>query len=143
MTVKMTLNPAPVPELDETLASRAGQGERSAWEVLYGRYADRVWSRLQRLVGPDPDREDLMQQIFLEVFEGLSAFRGDATFSTYLYRVQLNIVCDHLRRRRRRPLTLPDEMYDSIQGLEPSPEQRAQGRERLSLIWAALARMKP
>jgi RNA polymerase sigma-70 factor (ECF subfamily) len=130
-------------EGEEWLVRRAAQGERQAREELYRRHADQVWNRLQRLVGPDPDREDLMQQIFLEVFQGLARFRGEAAFSTYLYRVQVNVVCDHLRRRGRRPLSLPDEMFDAVQALDASPEQNAQSRERLALIWAALDRLKP
>jgi RNA polymerase sigma-70 factor, ECF subfamily len=139
----MRLDPAPMVESEESLVRRAAQGERQAWADLYRRYVDGVWNRLQRLVGPDPDREDLVQQIFLEVFQGLSRFRGDAAFSTYLYRVQINMVCDHLRRRRRRPLLLTTEMFQEIETLDPSPERKAQSRERLSLIWAALDRMKP
>jgi RNA polymerase sigma-70 factor (ECF subfamily) len=130
-------------EPEEWLVRRAAQGERRAREELYRSHVDRVWSRLNRLVGPDPDREDLVQQIFLEVFQGLARFRGEAAFATYLYRVQVNVVCDHLRRRGRRPLPLPAEMFEGIAALDVSPEQSAQSRERLALIWAALDRLKP
>lgn len=130
-------------ESEEWLTRRAAQGERQAWEILYRRHVDRVWGRLLRLVGPDPEREDLLQQIFLEVFQGLAKFRGEAAFSTYLYRVQLNVVCDHLKRRGRRALPLPPEMYEAVEALDPSPERKAQSRERLAMVWAALDRMNP
>jgi RNA polymerase sigma-70 factor (ECF subfamily) len=130
-------------EPDEWLVRRAMRGERQAQEELYRRYVDGVWRRLSRLVGPDPEREDLVQQIFLEAFHGLAKFRGEAAFATYLYRVQVNIAYDHLKRRGRRPLPLTGEMFEAFAALGASPEQQAQGRERLTLIWAALDRMKP
>lgn len=139
----MRLDPAATIEPEEWLVRRAAQGERQACEELYHRHVDRVWNRMQRLIGPDPDREDLIQQIFLEVFQGLARFRGEAAFSTYLYRVQVNVAFDHLKRRKRRHRPLPAEMFEAIATLDPSPEQRAQGRERLSLVWEALDRMKP
>jgi RNA polymerase sigma-70 factor (ECF subfamily) len=132
-----------VAEPEQWLVERAALGEERARDELYRRHVDRVWSRLNRLVGPDPDREDLLQQIFLEVFRGLAGFRGEAAFSTYLYRVQVNVVCDHLKRRGKRHLPLPAEMVADFEAPAASPEQRAQSRERLVMIWAALERMKP
>jgi RNA polymerase sigma-70 factor, ECF subfamily len=137
--------PAPlaVADPEEWLVRRAARGERSAREDLYRRHVDAVWRRLTRLVGPDPEREDLLQQIFLEVFQQLAQFRGDAAFATYLYRVQTNIAFDHLKRRGRRPLPLPAEMLEAFAAREASPEQQAVSRQRLAQIWAALDRMKP
>ncbi|HEY0714710.1 MAG TPA: sigma-70 family RNA polymerase sigma factor, partial [Polyangia bacterium] len=87
---------------DEDLVARALRGDRQAFDDLYRRHVDLVWGRLGRLIGPDPEREDLVQQTFLEVFRGLPRFRGDARFATFLYRVMLNLACDHLKRRGRR-----------------------------------------
>ena len=88
---------------DQALVERARGGDRGAFDELYRRHADLVWSRLGRLLGPDPEREDLLQQIFFEVFRDLWRFRGEAAFRTFLYRVVVNIACDHLKRRARRP----------------------------------------
>ena len=81
------------PDSDQALVERARGGDRGAFDELYRRHADLVWSRLGRLLGPDPEREDLLQQIFFEVFRDLWRFRGEAAFRTFLYRVVVNIAC--------------------------------------------------
>jgi RNA polymerase sigma-70 factor, ECF subfamily len=128
---------------DEELVARAAGGDRQAFDDLYRRHVDLVWARLGRLIGPDPDREDLVQQIFLEVFRGLPRFRGDASFRTFLYRVVLNTACDHLKRRGRGPRAIPVEEIEELIDAAVSPEARAVLRQRLALTWMLLDRIKP
>jgi RNA polymerase sigma-70 factor (ECF subfamily) len=128
---------------DESLVARAAGGDRRAFDDLYRRYVDLVWGRLGRLLGPDPEREDLVQQIFLEVFRALPRFRGDASFRTFLYRIVLNTVSDHLRRRRSRPLAITVEQLDELVDANASPEARAAQRQRLAMTFALLDRIKP
>jgi RNA polymerase sigma-70 factor (ECF subfamily) len=128
---------------DAELIAWAVGGDPSAFDALYRRHVDAVWSRLTRLVGPDPDREDLTQQIFMEVFGGLSRFRGDASFRTYLGQVAVHVACDHLGRRRRRPLAISAELMDTLSASDASPEARAEQRQRLHLTWTVLDRVKP
>ena len=128
---------------DESLVARAAGGDRRAFDDLYRRYVDLVWGRLGRLLGPDPEREDLLQQIFLEVFRALPRFRGDASFRTFLYRIVLNTVSDHLRRRRSRPLAITVEQLDELVDANASPEARAAQRQRLVTTFALLDRIKP
>lgn len=130
-------------EDDATLIQWAMGGDRHAFDVLYRRHVDGVWSRLTRLVGPDPEREDLTQQIFMEVFRGLSRYRGEASFRTYLGRVAVNVACDHLGRRRRRPQALSPEVLETLVAPEASPEARAEQRQRLQLTWTLLDGLKP
>jgi RNA polymerase sigma-70 factor (ECF subfamily) len=145
MRDELATTPAPlaIADPDEWVLRRAARGDRGAREELYRRHVDALWKRLTRLIGPDPEREDLLQQIFLEVFQRLPQFRGEAAFSTYLHRVLTNNAYDHLKRRGRRPLPLPAEMGEAFATCDATPEQQAQSRQRLALIWAALDRMKP
>lgn len=128
---------------DEELVAAAVGGDRGAYDELYRRTVDLVWRRLTHLLGPDPEREDLAQQIFLEVFGRLAGFRGDARFRTFLYRVTVNTAIDHLQRRRRRPRAFAPESFDLLVGAGASPEQRTQERQQLALIWSLLDRIKP
>jgi RNA polymerase sigma-70 factor (ECF subfamily) len=133
-----------IPErTDEELVTRAAAGDRTSFDELYRRHVDLVWSRLGRLIGPDPEREDLTQQIFLEVLRALPRFRGDATFRTFLYRVVLNTAYDHLKRRGRRPPGVPFEELDELVDAAASPETRAALRQRLVLTWTLLDKIKP
>ena len=128
---------------DALLVARAARGEPGAFEELHVRHVDMVWRRLTHLIGADPEREDLTQQIFMEVFHGLARFRGEATFRTYLQRVVVHAACDHLERRRRRPEPLSEEMSRVMVAAGGSPEQSAEQRQLVQLTWTALERIKP
>lgn len=129
---------------DDELVARAMRGDRQAFDDLYRRHVDLVWGRLGRLIGPDPEREDLVQQIFLEVFRSLPRFRGDASFRTFLYRVMLNLASDHLKRRGKRASHVIDVAdLDQLVDGAGSPELRAAERERLARTMTLLDRIKP
>lgn len=135
-----------VPEVegdDAALVAGARRGDRSAFEALHRRHVDFVWSRLTRLLGPDPEREDLTQQIFMELYRGLERFRGDATFRTYLSRVVVHVACDHLERRRRRPQPISADLIEVLTAPDASPEARAEQRQKLALTWSLLDRIRP
>ncbi len=126
----------------EDLARRAGQGDRSAFEKLFDGHVDHVHCRLTRLVGPVPEREDLVQEVFLAVHRGLPSFRGDARFSTWLYRIVTNIACTHLRRRSRTPATFQvDDL--PLAGEVKTPEEAARQRQQMRLVLQLLDRVKP
>jgi RNA polymerase sigma-70 factor (ECF subfamily) len=130
-------------DADEELVSRARGGDRRAYDELYRRNVNVVWHRLTRLLGPDPEREDLTQQVFLEAFRGLERFRGQARFRTFLCRVAVNKAIDHLERRRRRPLSLAPEDFELVIETSASPEQRAEQRQQMALVFGLLDRIKP
>jgi RNA polymerase sigma-70 factor (ECF subfamily) len=128
---------------DAALVARALAGDHQAFGALHRRHIDFVWRRLTHLCGPDPDREDLVQQIFLEIFRGLGRFRGEASFRSYLYKVTVNIACDHLRRRGKRPQPIDAGAVEVLPAPAASPESRAADRQRLASTWTALDRVKP
>jgi RNA polymerase sigma-70 factor, ECF subfamily len=130
-------------DADEAVVGRARRGDRAAFDELYRRHVDLVWGRLGRLIGPDPEREDLVQQIFLEVFRDLGRFRGDASFRTFLYRVVVNTACDHLKRRGRRPRAIAASDIEALVDGAASPETRAVERDRLAFTMGLLDRIKP
>jgi len=131
------------PEVESALVQRAAGGDRRAFEEIYRRYVDLVHRRLSRLIGPDPDREDLVQMIFLDVFHALGAFRGDASFSTWLYRIIVNVAYDHLRRRRRAGVPLTVEHLEAMVALDLSPEAAAHQRREVARILGFVERLKP
>ncbi len=75
-------------------------GFEAAFEALYLRHRDRVYSIAYRLVGSASDAMDVVQETFSLVFRKLGSFRFDSLFSTWLYRIVVNCGIDYLRQGR-------------------------------------------
>lgn len=144
-SLAMRSPPAPVPPgpSDLVLVEAARTGDHAAFTSLYHRHAGWVFARLTRLIGPGPDREDLLQQVFLELHRALPSFRGDASLTTFLHRITVNVAFDHLRRRGRRPLDYSPDALDELIDGSPSPEERARRRDELRQALDFLERLKP
>jgi RNA polymerase sigma-70 factor (ECF subfamily) len=131
---------------DASLVDAAAGGDRRAFAELYRRHLDSVYARLTRVIGPASERDDLVQQIFLDVYRALRRFRGDAAFSTFLHRIVLNVACEHLERRRRgrgRSEPLEARQIETVIAPGASPEQRARQREELARLLALLEGLSP
>jgi RNA polymerase sigma-70 factor (ECF subfamily) len=144
MTAVHATRPAAAPLLDDAaLVARVVGGDRPAYALLYQRYAQSIFARLTRLIGPRPDREDLLQQVFLELHRALPRFRGEAAVSTFIYRITANVAIDHLRHRRRRPVDFDGHALDELIDGSPSPEERTRRRAELRQVLGLLDRIKP
>jgi RNA polymerase sigma-70 factor, ECF subfamily len=86
---------------DEELIGRVRGGETRLFGELVRRYQDPVFAMALRLLGDASDAEDVAQEAFLRVHRGLEGFKGDAKFSTWLYRITCNLCTDWLRKNRR------------------------------------------
>jgi len=82
------------------LVTRAQKGEESAFEALFHQHKGRVYSVCLRMIGNTAEAEDLTQEAFMQVFRKIHTFRGESAFSTWLYRLSVNIVLMRLRRRK-------------------------------------------
>lgn len=87
---------------DEALASAAATGDRDAFAALLGRHYDRVFALSFRLTGSRAEAEDLTQDICLALPAKLGSWRGEARFTTWLYRVTVNAAHDRRRRAATR-----------------------------------------
>ncbi len=87
---------------DETLAAAAAQGDRAAFSLLLTRHYDRVFRTAFRLTGRRADAEDLAQDICAGLPAKLRQWRGEARFTTWLYRVTVNAAHDQRRRQATR-----------------------------------------
>jgi RNA polymerase sigma-70 factor (ECF subfamily) len=86
---------------DAHLIAACRRGEARAMEMLYHQYKRRVFGMAHRIVGGS-DAEEVAQEVFVRVFRGLVAFRGDSALSTWIYRLTVNAALSHLARRGRR-----------------------------------------
>lgn len=95
------------------LVKRAQSGDEEAFAALFQRHKNRVYSVCLLMTKDVAEAEDLTQEAFLQVFRTVSSFRGDAAFSTWLYRVAVNTVLMKLRRRKAPPTISLDEPVNS------------------------------
>lgn len=120
----------------EVLVERCRAGDRGAWERLYRATAPTVGLFLQRLLGPTRDLDDLVQQVFVELFSSLHRYRGDGSLATWLYGIATNVAGRHLRfefRRRRRAAAYA-EWLESQAVSTPDPAAGAQARAVLRCV---------
>jgi len=94
---------------DEGLVRRFQGGDEAAFDELVERHRRRVFGLACRLVG-EGEADDLAQEVFLAAYRSLTTFRGESTFSTWIYRITVH-VCSHHLRRRRLPTTELEEDY--------------------------------
>ncbi len=87
---------------DEALAVAAGHGDREAFSTLIERHYDRIFRMGWRLCGTQADAEDLAHDIMAALPAKLRSFRGEAKFTTWLYRVVMNAATDRARKAQRR-----------------------------------------
>ncbi|MBA2662248.1 MAG: sigma-70 family RNA polymerase sigma factor [Bradymonadaceae bacterium] len=83
------------------LIDRAAGGDMAAFRLLYDGYVHYVSHHVGRLMGPGYELEDVVQEVFVQVFRSLGEFRHESKFSTWLYRLSRNVAIDHLRKRAK------------------------------------------
>jgi RNA polymerase sigma factor (sigma-70 family) len=108
---------------DDELIARVRTGETRLFEELVRRYQDPVYGMALRFVGSTSDAQDVAQEAFLRAFRGIAGFKGEARFSTWLYRITYNLCADWLRRQRKpgrrpAPFTEAEEVADDRVDLE-------------------------
>ncbi len=90
---------------DQALVERAQQGDRQAFDVLVRKYQNKVVHLISRYLHDKNEALDLAQETFIKTYLALPDFRGDSAFYTWLYRIAVNTVKNHLIARERRPRT--------------------------------------
>ena len=145
--------PSPVSEGDQrALIRRAQEGDRSAFEALVRLYDQEVLRLALHVVGSSEEARDLYQEAFLKVYRSLRHFRQEARFSTWLYRVVMNVCLDHLRRKNsRKEVVTPAaedgalEFFETVPDDRPTrdPERATRSREIGLRIQTALERLNP
>lgn len=108
---------------EQKLISLAQKGDQSAFEQLLDHYQKPVYHQALRLVGNPEDAADVTQEVFIKVWKHLPSFRGESSFSTWLYRLTDNAALDLIRRekKRRGDSSLDDEESALTLPADPAP----------------------
>lgn len=136
--------------MDEALIRQAAGGDQTAFAALVTACQKPVYNLALRMTGSPDDALDISQEVFLRAWRGLSGYRYDAAFSTWLYRLTGNVCIDFLRRRRREktiPLYYTDEENEeqelSLPSSAPGPEDETLLRLEQDSVAEALSLLEP
>ena len=108
---------------DEELVAKSIRGDADSFNELVLRWERPIYALAYRTIGREEDARDVCQETFLRAFRALPGFRGQAKFSSWLYRIALNLCRDWVRRERRAPVVQPPEDVDLMElaaATEPS-----------------------
>ena len=97
-----------MPNLDSELVARSLRGDERAFRDLLARHHGVAYAVVRAILGDRDDVDDVMQVVYLKVHQGLSRFRGDARFSTWLYQIARREAIDAVSRRRRDTTDIDD-----------------------------------
>jgi RNA polymerase sigma-70 factor (ECF subfamily) len=123
---------------DSVLVVRAANGDIDAYEQLVRRYQLSIYRHCLNMLGDEGDAAEATQDVFFTVWRALGRFRGDAAFSTWLYRITTNRCLKGLRLKRMETLPLTEQ--PSSQG---SPEGEFEGKQTDELVARAIASLTP
>ena len=120
------------------LISRARGGDREAFGALVEQYRDNVYRLAYRMCGNAYDADEAAQEAFVAAWRALPNFRGDAKFSTWLYRLTTNAAIDVMRREKRHQTVGNGEMVDLADDAD-SPQETVERTEQQEAVQKALA----
>jgi RNA polymerase sigma-70 factor (ECF subfamily) len=126
---------------EDPLVARAAAGDTAAFRKVYERHRADVARLAYRMLGPRADLEDVIQEVFVQVFKSLRDFRGQSRFSTWLHRVTVNVVLMHRRSARSRPVFTDPISGDAVGSDDVPPDEDVERRERVRAFGRLLARL--
>ena len=129
---------------DEELVARSRGGDPESFNELILRWERPIYALAYRVIGREEDARDVCQETFLRAFRALPGFKGQAKFSSWLYRIALNLCRDWIRRQRRAPtLQIPEGVEPTELAAEVGPaesiEDLVSRRELTAVVEEAMA----
>jgi RNA polymerase sigma-70 factor (ECF subfamily) len=131
---------------DEELVDRSRGGDVDSFNQLILRWERPIYALAYRVIGREEDARDVCQETFLRAYRALPGFKGEAKFSSWVYRIALNLCRDWIRRQRRNPVSqMPDDIdvLDAIAETGPSEsvEDLVARRELSAVVEEAMSHL--
>lgn len=123
---------------EEILVRQCIGGDREAFRPLVDRYSPALHTFVARYVSAGDDARDIVQEAFMRAFRALPDFNPRYRFSTWLYRIALNLCRDHVKRVRTRPAGQPVHLEDERWSVEDPIEEKIDDRRRCEVALAIM-----
>jgi len=124
----------------DSVVDRVRSGDIEAFSDIYQKYRFLVARLACNIAGPRQDLEDIVQEVFLQIYKSLGSFQKESKFSTWIYRLTVNVVLQYLRKNRKFDRVMHDSDDDAVlHESGPSPEDATFHRERRRILMDALS----
>jgi RNA polymerase sigma-70 factor (ECF subfamily) len=141
----LAIEPQPTEEVNVALLHRCLSNDPEAYNELFNRYNRRILNTAYRILGEEASAEDALQETLLNVYRGISSFRGDSKISTWISRITINVCLGMLRKgKNKQCIDLEDECAKNLPA-EPTiftdPLAHASQEELKGIVQETFARM--
>ncbi|MDR0686002.1 MAG: RNA polymerase sigma factor [Dysgonamonadaceae bacterium] len=129
---------------DNYYVEKIRSGKTDFFAPLLEKYSVQVFSLIVKIVGTREDAEELAQDVFVKAYSSLSSFRGDCSFSTWVYRIAYNVAISATRRKKTEYLTVDEtQLADLPDDRDETTLEHADTEERLVHLNRALEQLSP
>ena len=129
-------------ETDEQLVRKSQEDDERAFGELVSRYESKVYSLALKMLRNPEDAEDVLQDTFLRAYRGIKSFKGNSTFSTWIYRITANSALMRLRKRQLPTVSIDDaderEAPINIADWAPGPVEQMLNQETQAAMTEAI-----
>ena len=134
-------------ETDEQLVRKSQEDDERAFGELVSRYESKVYSLALKMLRNPEDAEDVLQDTFLRAYRGIKSFKGNSTFSTWIYRITANSALMRLRKRQLPTVSIDDaderEAPINIADWAPGPVEQMLNQETQAAMTEAIDALPP
>ncbi len=123
---------------DLELVERINKGDNAAFNQLVKRYQERVYWQARRTTGSHEDADDIVQEVFIRVYDGLKKFRAESSFSTWLYRITMNVALNAVRKKRIKDFIPYDDILSEILPSDYETDRNLQQQEYQTVLEKAI-----
>ena len=129
---------------EQELIQLCKDGDREAFNQLIAQYQKQVFNIAYGMLSDYEDASDAAQEVFVKVYRSIASFKGQSSFSTWIYRICANVCNDSLRKRQRRGITVSLENDDDdgaiteIPSDNPTPEESVMMNEKQRAVREAI-----
>lgn len=142
-----------VEQTDEALCQRAAQGDEAAFDGLVGRYQQRAWRLAWSILRDAEEARDISQEAFVRLYQTAGSFAGRSKFSTWFYRILVNLCLDQRRRRwwqimgsnHHHSAAAPAEepLIERLPAAPHDPTDAVERERAVKQLWAEVDRLAP
>jgi RNA polymerase sigma-70 factor, ECF subfamily len=128
---------------DAEIVEEFRQGKTQAFNLLVSRYREKVYWVARRMMGNHEDADDVVQEVFVRVYENLKNFRAESGFYTWIYRITVNVSLNALRKKRLKDFIKFDDIAETLIPDEGFTDEPLLKQEYETLLERAIATLPP